>query len=348
MGRLPRWLAVIGALAVLGSCGRKAAPLPPVIEVPETTTDLWAYQDGGEIVLSWSYPQLTRAGRRLIDLGRVEVLRMEVPPGQDPVGTGAQADDLRRQLLLGRGTIATRLEGQSLQDATRGSKLEFRERLPVVPPGTTMPVLWYALRSRRLDGTPSALSNIVTWKEQGVPTTPGGLVAHPERAGITLSWEEVSGTAYVVERRPGPGGAWEVASPVGVEKTSWTDTKAIQGDSWTYRVRALVNGTVSPPSAELVVPYPDVYPPTSVSAFICLPEPGTVRLRWDPSAESVATYAVVRRVPRGEWQPLAGGLTESEFVDERPPLGDIEYAVRVIDAAGNQSEPVTCRTRTGT
>ncbi|OYV88738.1 MAG: hypothetical protein B7Z68_12880, partial [Acidobacteria bacterium 21-70-11] len=55
-------------LAITAGCGRKAAPLPPILEVPETTTDLGAYQDGNEIVLNWAYPQLTRGGRELTDL----------------------------------------------------------------------------------------------------------------------------------------------------------------------------------------------------------------------------------------------------------------------------------------
>ena len=72
----------------LGGCGRKADPLPPIIEVPETTTDLTVHQEGTEAVLAWSYPQLTRAGRQLVDLARVEVWKLDVPPGQEQVGRG--------------------------------------------------------------------------------------------------------------------------------------------------------------------------------------------------------------------------------------------------------------------
>lgn len=60
--RRPWHLLVVGSFVALAACGRKAPPLPPIVEVPETTTNLWAYQDGMEVMLTWAYPQLTPRG----------------------------------------------------------------------------------------------------------------------------------------------------------------------------------------------------------------------------------------------------------------------------------------------
>ena len=341
-------VALALALLVQAGCGRKAPPLPPILEVPETTADLSAYQDGAEVVLTWSYPQLTRGGQQLTDLARVEVWRLEVPSGQEQVGSGPQGEDLRRQLMLGRGQLLARLEGSSLQDATRGTSLTYREKLPEMPAGTSLPSLWYAVRSRRKDGTPSALSNIVSWQPRPVPPTPSGVLAKPQADGIALCWDELADFGYVVERRASPAAAWETVSAIGIEKPSYLDTTAKQGQSWTYRVRSYLKLAASPPSQEVEVPYPDIYPPSPVSSFICLPEPGQVQLRWEPSPEPNVTYKVFRRQGDGGWDHLEEAFKGTEYTDSTPPPGEVEYAVKAVDEAGNQSDAMYCKVRTGT
>ncbi len=336
------------AVLALGSCGRKLAPLPPIVEVPETTTDLWGWQDGNDMVLGWSYPQLTRAGRPLTDLTQVEVWRLQLSPGQESIGGGPAGEDIRRQLMLGRGKLVARLEGKSLQDATRGKQLTYRERLPEVAPGTTPPTLWYAVRSRRRDGTPSALSNFKIWQPRPVPPTPTDLTATPQADGIALAWTPASGVGYLVERRGSTAAGWEAASAVGIEQPSFLDAKAEQGQSWWYRVRSILNGVASPPSPDIEVPYPDIYPPPPVTSFLCLPEPGAVRLRWDAPPEPDVRYKVFRRQGEGVWLHLEESFTGTEYTDSSPPSGEVEYAVKAMDRSGNQSEAVYCKVRVGT
>jgi nitrous oxide reductase accessory protein NosL len=335
------------ALAALFACGRKGDPLPPIIEVPETTTDLSAYQDVMEVVLNWSYPQLTRAGRQLTDLVRVELWRMVVPPGQDESAAGPQAQELRRRLMLGRGTLIVRLEGEALVGATRGGKLEYRDPLPALPVGGRPLPLWYAVRSRRRDGTVSALSNVVSWQPRAVPAVVTGLQAEPREDGITLRWAEATGAAYVVQRQREGDSVWEIASPIGITTTQFLDASARQGQVWRYRVRAIVKAAVGPTGAEVVVPYPDVYPPAAVTGLVCLPEPESVRLRWDSATEPRVTYLVLRRLGSGDWVRLAAALQVAEYADAAPPGGEVAYAVKAVDEAGNQSAPTMCSVRTG-
>ena len=349
--RTVRTLILLAVAVLLPACGRKSVPLPPIIEVPETTTDLWGYQDGTDIILTWAYPQLTRGGRPLNDLTRVEVWQLQLAPGQEQVGSGPNGQDLRRQLMLGRGKLVARLEGETLQAATRGRSLTYREKLPGVSPGTSPPTLWYAVRSRRKDGTSSALSNFLTWQPQPVPATPTCLVAEPRADGIALSWDVVPGVEYVVERRVSKSVAWEVLQPIGIDQPGFLDTKAEQGQTWWYRVRSIVKttaATVSPPTPEGEVPYPDIYPPPLVTSFLCLPEPGLVRLRWDASPEPDTRYKVFRRVGNGGWEHMEEAFKGTEYADTSPPSGEVEYAVKAMDPAGNQSDAVYCKVRAGT
>lgn len=335
------WTLIVLAFA-LAACGRKGPPLPPIVEVPETTTDLAVHQVVHDAVLTWSYPALTRAGRALTDLGQVAVWRLEVPPGQEqnvPV-------ELQRQLMLTRGKRLARLAGAGLEAATRGGKLTYSDPLPTVETGTTPSTLWYAVRTRRTDGTPSALSNIVTWQPRPVPAQVTGLAAEPGAEGITLSWKAVDGASYLVARRQAEGGVWATASPSDLTTATFVDTSATQGESWVYRVRAVVDDVWGPSSVEVTVPYPDVYPPPAVPSFICLPEPGRVILRWEASPEPGVHYAVFRRpAGGGEWHELEHATMDTEFVDTSPPAGGLEYAVRAVDEAGNQSKPATCTAR---
>ena len=338
-------LALSAAVMVTIACGRKLDPLPPIIEVPETTTDLRVHQEALEVVLEWSYPSLTRGGRQLVDLARIEVWRLDLAPGQEQIGAGPGGEELRRQLMLSRGKLVARLEGPTLEAATRGSRLRYAETLPDVQPGSASSTFWYAVRSRRRDGTNSALSNIATWQMQPVPALVRGLVATPRADGIALSWESVAGASYVVERRSDAGGAWQVIAPLSLSQASYLDEEAAQGQTWRYRVRSLQRATAGPIGDEVVVPYPDTFPPAAVAALLCLPESGAVRLRWDQVAEPGVSYQVSRRRPGGEWEEITGAGAATETVDAAAGPGEVEYAVRAVDKAGNRSEPTQCSTR---
>ncbi|HNX50417.1 MAG TPA: fibronectin type III domain-containing protein [Thermoanaerobaculaceae bacterium] len=317
--------------------------MPPIVEIPETTADLAVRQEGGEAVLTWSYPQLTRAGRQLVDLGRIEVWKLNVPPGQEQVGSGASGVELRRQLMLGRGRLLERLEGPMLQAATRGSKLELRDSLPPVEAGQTQPTFWYAVRTRRRDGTPSALSNIASWQVKTVPPAVGNLQVTPEPTGISLAWQAVEGASYQVERREAGTLAWGAVA-LGIPAPSYRDTTAGLNKTWVYRVRAVIEQVWGPPGPEASVPYPDIYPPHLVQNLICLPEGDAVHLSWDPDPEPGVLYRVFRK-QGALWIHLIDDGREPQFTDGTTPAGEAEYAVKVVDAVGNESDPAYCTVR---
>jgi hypothetical protein len=344
-----RTAVALSAVLVVASvgCGRKGNPLPPIVEVPETTTDLAVYQQEQQAILTWSYPQLTRAGHSLADLARVEVWRLEVPPGQEAAVTGPTAEESRRQLLLTRGAVVARLEGESLRRATRGAALVHGDPLPaqeVSAPST----FWYAVRSRRLDGTPSALSNVVAWRPGPVPPAVVGLEAQPGADGIAVSWQAEPDTSYLVERRAQAAGApWELLVPTGVPGAGFTDPTASQRETWRYRVRAVIEGVRGPASAEIEVPYPDVYPPPAAESLICLPEAALVRISWQPSPEPSVHYALFRRVGEGGWEQVVPFTTGTEHIDRNPPDGELTYAVKTYDQETNEAPPIYCTARVG-
>ncbi len=334
---------LVAAMLGISGCGRKLPPLPPITDVPETTQDLAVHQDGTSAVLIWSYPALTRAGRALLDLQRVEVFRLDLAPGQELPA----APELQRQLMLARGRAIARLEGSGLAAATAGSKLRLEDPLQLPEEGATASTSWYAVRSRRGDGTVSALSNMVSWQAKPVPAAVERLEAAAGREGVTVTWSEVAGAGYLLERQDAAGGGWQAVGAGELKTAEVLDRDARQGSTWRYRVRAAIAGVRGPYSRIAELAYPDVYAPPPPAALVCLPEATRIRMSWEGSPEAGVVYRIQRRRVGEEWQLAGEESQRRSFDDTSPPRGELEYRVTAVDAAGNDSLPVTCVVRTG-
>src|SRR3990170_4720719 len=70
-----KFLAAV-ALVVL-ACGKRGDPRPPVPVIPAATSDLVVTQRADRVLLSWSYPALTTAGKNLTEIRRISVYRYE-------------------------------------------------------------------------------------------------------------------------------------------------------------------------------------------------------------------------------------------------------------------------------
>jgi predicted small lipoprotein YifL len=337
------WLVALAALA-LASCGRKGPPLPPLREVPETTTDLAVFQEENQVVLRWSYPSLTRSGRPVGELSGIEVWKAVLPPGQEKALEGPQGAELKRQLLLARGKLLARLSGKELEAATRGELLEFREQV-AIPEGQAASFSLYAVRSRKGKGAVSEFSNVVSWQPQVPPPPPGELRAEPQPQGIALRWAGRPETGFRVERRESEG-PWSVLGEVTGE--AFFDRSALQGHRYAYRVRAVARGVTGPPGEQVTVDYRDVYPPEVPANLVCLPEERRIVLRWEPSQEEGVRFKVFRRLGEGPWVHLEESLEATSYVDQDPPAGELTYAVKAVDRAGNESAAATCTARGGT
>jgi hypothetical protein len=110
-------------------------------------------------------------------------------------------------------------------------------------------------------------------------------------------------------------------------------------------VRAVAGSgrVVGEPGPAVAVEYADRYPPGAPTNLLCLPEGRLVRLRWDGAPEAAA-YRVFRQVGNGIWAHVVDALHELEYEDSAPPPGNLTYAVKTVDAAGNESPPATCTT----
>ncbi|HHQ49167.1 MAG TPA: hypothetical protein ENK19_09845 [Acidobacteria bacterium] len=341
-------IPVLAAAALAPGCGRKGPPLPPVVRVAERTRDLKVIQDGTEAVLRWSYPSMTRDGGPLPDLEAVEVLRASIPAAQEPKGIGTRFRKLQIQLMNGRAKRIALLEESGLAAATRGPDLVYSDDLLAWHEATKdqgPQVIWYAVRSICCGGRVSEYSNIVRLEPQLPPPPPTGLEAEAGPDGIVLTWKPADGLPVLIDRRT-KGRAPVRLTPEPV-KPPWKDHSARQGATWVYELRSVMTSAGTPvigsEAATVTIKYPDIYPPATPENFICLPEEGVIRLRWSATPGAAAYRIFRQRRGAKHWDHLARSFKGTEYRDESPPLGSLTYAVKAVDAAGNESEAATCQ-----
>jgi hypothetical protein len=104
--------AVLFGLLVTGGCGHKGTPKPPPQKIPERVRDLKVTQRGNQMLVSFSYPQVTISGLPIEDIVSIELWEYAMP-----------VPDFRAEVLgaeEGEGTEGEEAEGE--EDAAEDSE----------------------------------------------------------------------------------------------------------------------------------------------------------------------------------------------------------------------------------
>ena len=316
-------------LVVLAACGKRGDPHPPVPVIPRATSDLVVAQQADKVVLSWSYPSLTTAGRNLTAIRRVVVYRHVADPVA-PTAALTSAQFAR---------VATRLqsiEGAELPAATEGAKLTFTDQPPMGRRVT------YAVVTEGMDAR-SDLSNLEAITPLDVAQAPSGLKAIVTPQAVVLEWpapqKSTSGSSTPVLAGYNVYRGETLLTPKPITETRYSDTPAYGEHE--YRVTAV--GSAGPPLIESL-PSPvatanfrDLIPPPVPQNVSALVETKIVRLLWDAvDAPDLAGYNVYRYEPPYKLKMMT--LKTTFFGDESVQPGvHYTYAVTAIDANGNES-----------
>lgn len=369
--------ALLPALAILvSSCGRKADPTPPLPRGPRAVSDLSVEQEGGEAVLTFTYPDRLLTGAPLTDLAEIDVYRVTgarvVLPSSSPAKGGvpvprtdeapgaaarraAQSVRIAEEAFYREAKPVATLPAGALGQYSRGASVVYRDPLMSLLEKDTVPTLAWSVVSVRRDGEKSPLSNIVTLSPEIPPAAPvlGSVVA--EEGKVCLDWaapsddllgRPVAVGGYFVYRRMLPQEEYErPMNAAAVSDTTFVDTAVSHGAAYFYTVRAtaLAKPRIEgPPSDEAGILYRDVYPPAAPARLDALTEAKLVRLVWDPSVSAdVVGYLVYRTVDQAPSAPLTEKpVTDTFFTDENVPEGKrSRYTVRAVDGHGNLSPP---------
>jgi hypothetical protein len=326
-------LLALLVVATLAFCGKRGDPRPPVPVVPQATTDLVVAQRAGQVILSWSYPSLTTAGRSLTDVRRILIYRYveELPvsaAGRDPnailpgdidttqplsVALFAKVPTIPQAQFAKLSTRVDSIEKANLATATAGAKLIYADAPPFQSRDGRAVRLTYAVVTEGEDAK-GELSNMAILVPLPVAAPPKALTATAKAEGVTLTWDVpttsvtqdppvISG--YNVYRTAPGERVDEFASPINtapVTATIYTDTPPYGEHE--YRVAAV--GATGPPllQSDLSMPakatYKDLIAPPAPAQITPLVETGAVRLIWDAvDAPDLAGYRLYRSESTG-------------------------------------------------
>lgn len=357
---------IVPCLFLAIACGKRGDPRPPVPVIPQATSDLVVTQRATRILLSWSYPSLTTAGRSLPAVRRVTLYRYieELPPTAAPApGTPpepAQPDAVTQfavvPLLVPAqfdrlSSKVDSIEGANLPAATAGAKLIYEDTPPFRADSGRPVRVTYGVVTEGVSAR-SELSNLAAIVPLDVAVSPTGLTATADARGVVLQWNAPQTAAtdpriepiivgYNVYRDP----AEELGPPINatpITGTTFTDTPPY--GEHRYRVTAVASAgpprIESEPSALAETAFKDLVPPPPPGSVSALVEIEIVRLIWEPvDASDLDGYHVYR----WEWdKPLRltiGPARQTHFGDSSAvPGADYKYGISAIDKSGNESE----------
>ena len=345
----PLLLFVVGAL-LLGACGKKGDPLPPLRNVPLKSSDLELRQQGRMLFFELGYPSTTASGLALGGIDALELYELVKATGADgelPTVDPREFEGAAQSILT--------LRGSELTSTVTGDRIQIRmpmaDELPSEPNASV-----FAVRTFKGDEA-SDFSNHVALVPSEPPPAPSALELEALARSIELRWDygETEVEGFDVYRRDArERGYGEPIDRVEGDARSHKDSSARYGSRYIYTVRAVK--TVEPlvlsaESGEREIEYEDVFPPPLPRNFVALAERGSVRLRWDASnADDVAGYIIYRKEPGRDFHPITDEPIQDLELLSRGLTAGFTYAfkIQVVDEAGNESrisDPVTTTVR---
>jgi len=287
-----------------------ATPVAVQATVPSAPQSLAAAAGNASVSLSWSAPASD---------GGSPVTGYNVYRGTSAGGESATP-------------LATNVSARNFTDTTAANGNTYFYTVAAVNAAGVSP------QSNEAPATPQATA----------PSAPSGLVASGGDGSVSLSWSAPASdggspvTGYNVYRGTSAGG--ESATPLasGVTATSFTDTTAVNGTTYFYRVAAVNAVGVSPQSNEApATPHPAATVPAAPQSPTAAGGNGSVQLSWSAPASNggsaITGYNVYRGTSAGgePATPVASNVSGTSFTDTGLVNGTTYfYTVAAVNAVG--------------
>lgn len=346
-----RCVLLITALLILGGCGKRRPPLPPVERVQQRTESLSGAQQGNQVILSWPAPQRNAPDSSVQSIRRIDVYRLAEKPGT-PMA-------LTEEEFAARSTLIGSVTAEQIQNA--GETLTYTDTLEL---GGQPTRLRYAVRYVNASGQRAAFSNFLSIEPAARIAQPPTLKnATVTEDAITLSWQPPSANidgstpvnllGYNIYRLD-ESQTEPAQTPINSEPVSGTqyaDRTFRFGSNYRYLVRSVSLGTEgaqveSLNSNPLSAEPRDTFAPSAPTGLSIAAAPGRLSIFFAANPESdIAGYNIYRstdpNLPKGSWTKLNPALlTRTTYQDERVEAGQkYYYHLTAVDHAGNVSLP---------
>ena len=279
-------VAVLAAITLAASCGKKGVPLPPLNLVPGAPTDVTLSRIGGDAHLRFVLPARNQNGPGASVLHRVEIYAVTVAPG---AVVPPNRELLTAKFLVGSIPVKpAAVEGEpAAADAAADTRPSPGDKATFVEPLTEeklTPVLLPAVSPAAVQSTAAAAP---APDDAATATSPATAPAAAGQAATTATATATTATATAPAPAPPPSAqsaATAEAPPAPPAQTAVTPEAAPAPPAYpvrVYAVRGLAkNGRPGPPAARVQLPL--VAPPPPPAAVTATFTESAIVLAWTP------------------------------------------------------------------
>lgn len=336
--------AVSTATLSLTACGKRGAPLPPLVRMPVAPATLLAERRGPVVSLRVAVPGQNTDGSSPADITRVEVYALNGP------AVIAAAEVVNRGRLIRSWPVNPPEDPDAPPDTPKptvpggvdqGATAEFEEPIREIP-GEEVRAYAAIGISRRGRRGPVSRTGLASLAAAPAPPAPVS-VRYTDKV-ITVEWpapESSTATAFNV---------YEVKDPETrltsdpLDARVFEDTRVEWDVERCYVVRSVataeglrIESAGSPPAC---VTFKDTFPPSAPTGLQTVPEAGAVSLIWNAVDDpNLAGYLVLRAIaPSTDLVAITNSpITETTFRDTVGGGQRVTYAVQAVDKSGNVS-----------
>ncbi len=323
------------------SCGKKADPFLSIQVAPEPVKRFRAVVRPDTVILLWKAPRQNTDDTDLLDLSGFYILREGVPREKACPACPRNFQQIHDLDYAG----------------TRGQKPErdwFRYYDRRVKEGY---IYAYAIQCYNERGVRGPNSKIVPVVYAVPSAAPEGVAIERRYRLLDITWdspvhladgspaEDIIGYNVYRSSRPGMTEQFPLNQEL-VTDTFYEDVPEKYDVTYYYSIRAVrqVEQTLieSEPSAEQVIAYHDIVPPSVPQMLTAIPTKEGMLLKWRPKTErDFAGFNIYRREPGDEAfeQINTSLITDSSWVDTSVEIrGLYIYAVTSVDASAEANE----------
>lgn len=345
--KLTLFLAVLFALFLTLSCGKRGAPLPPIERVTQRV-EISGFQRGNSINLTWQMPLRNANDTSVLNINRVEVYRL--------------AEELKSPTNISEEEFASRstlITSIPIADTDFARKtLSYTDKLDFAGQPAR---LRYSIRFVNSSGQRAAFSNFLLIEPTAkIAETPTILPAQVTEQAIIISWNapqtNVDGSkpvnilGYDLYRGLKGTNNFSQLNKNPINKENFSDTNFEFEKEYLYFVRTVSLGSNGQPiesldSKIIEVRTRDTFAPTAPTAITIASTPNSLSLFFVFNPErDIAGYQIYRtensQLPKKDWQLLTPELLKTNtFQDKNVAAGKTYfYYLTAVDKFGNISE----------
>ncbi len=342
---------VVAAGLVTG-CGYAGEPKPPELKRPEKVKNLDVTERGDKIIVTFSLPDETTEGLRILEPPDVE-LRIGVSPAtwnqteweknSDRIAVSAgpwpaPPPKAPRRSKLAKPT-ATGKAAKKAKETTAAAKAAdqalLERTVDIDPTKYADKTVVIGVRVHGPSGQDDGWSRLISLEVKPVLAAPRDLKAANARDAVHLQWT-ASAPEFRIFRKLPADTDW---SQIGDSTQSSFDDKTIEfGNVFQYRVESVrKTGDIwqeSDPSEAISWTPKDEFPPAVPTGLATIAGTRTIEMSWDRVADGdLAGYRVYRNGVK-----VAEGLQTTSYSDKDVVVGGkYSYQVSAVDQAGNES-----------